>query len=109
MPTYHNTFTTITSQISDGSTPLTVFSTVDEAKSYFYTAEALACTADNTSRVEWQLVADENGDNTKLKRTEGFNTSGIGDTYNTTKTNLINAGNWTANPYTSELVDDHLF
>ena len=102
-------FTIITSQIDDGSTPLTVFATVEEAKSYFYTAEALACSENHSTRVAWQLMSDGNGDNTKLKRTEGFDTSGIGETYNTTKNNLISANNWTKNPYTTESSTDHLF
>jgi len=108
MPTYHNMFTTIFSQ-NDGSTSPTVFATVDEAKSYFFTAAALSCVDNNTSQVAYQLVADGNGDFTKLKKTEGFDTSGIGDTYHTIKTDLINAGNWGANGYTTEDSEDHLF
>ena len=106
---YHNKFTVITSQIFDGSTALTVFSSIDQAKNFFYTADALSCCDNHTSRVEYQLVADENGDNTKLKRTEGFDTSGIGDQYNTTKDTLLNAGNWANNPYTTAVSEDHLF
>jgi hypothetical protein len=102
-------FTKIFSQISDGSTPLIVFANVDEAKSYFFSADALSCIDSHTSQVAYQLVADENGDNTKLKKTEGFDTSGIGETYNTVKTALIEAGNWGINGYTIEDSTDHLF
>jgi hypothetical protein len=106
---YHNKFTVITSQIFDGSTALTVFSSIDQAKNFFYTTDALSCSDNYSSRVEYQLVADENGYNTKLKRTEGFDTSGIGDQYNEIKNDLLNAGNWGNNPYTTTESADHLF
>jgi len=109
MPTYHNMFTTINSQIDDGSTALTVFATIDEAKSFFWTAEALAVVDNYTSRVEYQLVADANGDYTKLKKTEGFDTSGIGATYNTQKDALLSSDSWGKNGYTKENSEDHLF
>lgn len=109
MPAYHNTFTTINSQIDDGSTAPTVFATIDEAKSYFWTAEALAVVDTYTSRVEYQLVADANGNNTKLKKTEGFDTSGIGDNYNTQKDLLLSSNQWGKNGYTKENSEDHLF
>ena len=38
--------TTITSQIDDGSTALTEFSSVQEAKDWFYTAQAQQCSED---------------------------------------------------------------
>lgn len=109
MPTYHNMFTAILSQIDDGSTAPTVFATIDEAKSFFWTVEALAVVDNYTSRVEYQLVADANGDYTKLKKTEGFDTSGIGDTYNTEKDALLSSNQWGKNGYTQERSEDHLF
>jgi hypothetical protein len=108
MSTYHKTITTIFSQVDDGSTPLTVFATVDEAKSYFWTTEALAVVDSHTGQVAYQLVADANGDNTKLKKTEGFD-AGAGVDYNSNKTSLINSNGWGNNPYTTESSEDHLF
>jgi hypothetical protein len=109
MPTYHNMYTTIFSQIDDGSTALTVFTSIDQAKSFFFTTSALAVIDTHTSRVEYQLVADANGDNTKLKKTEGFDTSGIGDTYNTQKDALLSSNNWGNRGYIDETSTDHLF
>ena len=52
--------------------------------------------------LEWALVADDNGDNTKLKTTFAFGTKGVGtaeaddwaEQYNTRKTTLKNANNY---------------
>ena len=44
--------TTITSQIDDGSTALTEFSSVQEAKDWFYTAQAQQWSEDNSNKVE---------------------------------------------------------
>ena len=68
--------TTITSQIDDGSTALTEFSSVQEAKDWFYTAQAQQCSEDNSNKVEYQVMADGNGKNTKLKRTEEWLSDG---------------------------------
>ena len=101
--------TTITSQIDDGSTALTEFSSVQEAKDWFYTAQAQQCSEDNSNRVEYQVMADGNGKNTILKRTEEWLSDGSGQVYNNAKIQLIDDGNWSANQYTSDLSDDHLF
>jgi len=88
---------------------LTIFSSVDEAKSFFWSTDALSCVDTNTSQVQYQLVADGEGNNTMVKKTEAWDTSGIGDTYNTLKTNLINSNNWGITGYTTENSTDHLF
>ena len=109
MAKYHNMFTIIASQFDDGSTALTEFSTTDEAKEYFWTTEALAVQDTYTSEVQYQLVADDNGKFTKVKKTEGFDGSGIGDTYNTKKHALLSSNNWGKFGHTSETSTDHLF
>jgi hypothetical protein len=87
-------YTSIASQLDDGSTALTVFADIDTAKSWFYTANALQCSVDYCSRAEYALVADGNGQNTQLKRTEEFDNSGNGQLYNNRKIELIGAGDW---------------
>lgn len=114
-----NKFTSHFSQVDDGSTPLTIFSSIDQAKSYFYTTEALAVWDECGTTLQWALLADGNGDNTKLKVTVDFGTKGNSDIaeaddwaglYNSRKTALIDSNGWFANP-TSVAVDqtDHLF
>jgi hypothetical protein len=87
-------FTSIASQLDDGSTALVVFNSVTEAKNWFYTANAQQCSEDYTVRVEYGLVADGNGNNTQLKRTEEFDLSGNGQKYNNRKIELITANDW---------------
>ena len=89
-----NKYTNIMSQHDDGSTALTIFTSVQQAKDYFLTANAQQCAVDNSTQVEYALVADDNGDNTKLKRTLGFDLSGQGQTYNNRMIELINADDW---------------
>jgi hypothetical protein len=103
MPNSDNTYGTfnkrthILSQIDDGSTALQNFADVDAAKSYFYTTDALSVWETNCTNLQWALVADGNGDNTKLKITFDFGTKGgqidpaddWAELYNTAKTNLI--------------------
>ena len=71
-----NKQTSIFSQIDDGSTALTVFADTDAAKSFFFTTEALAVWDETCTTLQWALVADGNGDNTKLKVTFDFGTKG---------------------------------
>lgn len=113
-----NKQTSIFSQVDDGSTALTVFADTNTAKSYFYTTEALAVWDETCTTIQWALVADGNGDNTKLKVTFDFGTKGTPDIaesddwagqYNSRKTALINSNGWAANAYTSESSEDHLF
>ena len=108
MPNSDNTFgtfnkrTKIISQKDDGSTALTVFSNVNEAKAFIFTDDALTMLDECCTVLEWALVADDNGDNTKLKTTFAFGTKGVGtaeaddwaEQYNTRKTNLKDANNY---------------
>jgi len=70
------------------------------------------------TNLQWALVADANGDNTKLKVTFDFGTKGSFDItasndwagqYNSRKDALMSAGNWGNNGYTTENSTDHLF
>ena len=124
MPNSDNTYgtfnkqTSIFSQVDDGSTALTIFASEDAAKSHFFTTEALAVWDETCTTLQWALVADGNGDNTKLKVTFDFGTKGTSNIaeaddwagqYNSRQTALINSDGWGANPYTYESSTDHLF
>ena len=108
-----NKYTSTMSQHDDGSTVLTIFSTVQQAKDYFLSANAQQCITDNSTQVEWALVEDDDGNNTKLKTTVGFDLSGQGQAYNNRMIELINADDWGAgNHYTTVEASDsseHLF
>lgn len=123
MPNSDNTFgtynkqTKIISQIDDGSTALTVFADTDAAKSYFFTDNALTVIDETCTVLEWALVADGNGDNTQLKTTFAFGTKGNSDIaesddwaeqYNSRKTTLIDAEDWTKVQCTFTDSSDHL-
>ena len=110
MPNSDNTYgtynkqTKIISQVDDGSTSLTTFANVNAAKAFFFTHEALTVMDETCTVLEWALVADDNGDNTKLKSTFAFGTKGSpsiaeaddwASQYNSRKTALINSGGWT--------------
>lgn len=101
-----NKYTNIMSQVQDGSEPLTIFTTVQQAKDYFLTANAQQCAVDHSTQVEYALVADDNGDNTKLKRTLGFDLSGQGQDYNNRMIELITANDWGKLSATSALSVD---
>lgn len=98
-----NRYTNIISQnntgYEDGGAPaLTIFTTVDQAKNFFFTANALQCMEDHSTQVAWALVADANGDYTRLKRTLGFDLSGQGQQYNNRMIELIAANDWGVSP-----------
>jgi len=107
------------SQVDDGSTALTVFADTDTAKSHFFTAEALAVWDECCTTLQWALLADGNGDNTKLKVTFDFGTKGTPNIaeaddwsgqYNSRKTALIDSNGWFKNPTTvTPDQEDHLF
>lgn len=97
---------------------LQIFANVDEAKSYFLTADALTVIDDCCTNIQWALVADDNGNNTKLKVTFDFGTKGTPDIaeaddwagqYNSRKATLQNNNNWVNNGYTVADSSDHLF
>ena len=99
-----NKQTKIISQISDGSTALTVFANVDAAKSHFFTDSAITVMDECCTILQWALQADGNGDNTQLKTTFAFGTKGSptiaeaddwAGQYNSRKTALKDAHNWT--------------
>lgn len=120
----YNKQTKIFSQIDqefstkDGFFPRTVFANVDEAKTYFFTTEALSIWNDCCTNLQWALVADENSSNTKLKVTFDFGTKGSGISaaddwagqYNSRKQALLDAGesNWFKQG-SIESSTDHLF
>lgn len=114
-----NKKTTIFSQIDDGSTALTTFATVAEAKAFFLTAEALAVYDECCTELQWALVGT-----TGLKCTMAFGTKGgniaagsdwAGE-YLSRINSLMAAGRW-ASPWANkksasrdtEESDSHLF
>ena len=97
-----NKQTIIISQVMhDGSTAPKVFSSIEEAKTYIFTAEALAIYDDTATELQWALVNEGSG-NTALKKTFGFGTKGAGvdpaddwaEQYNTRKQPLLDSGTW---------------
>ena len=90
----------------------TSFSTVDEAKAFFYKADALSVFDECCTELEWSVV-----DSTKLKYTMTFGTKGGDITpendwagqFNSRKQALIDSDNWGNCGYTTEEVTDHLF
>ncbi len=107
-----NKRTQVLSQIDDGSTALTTFATVAEAKSWFYTDAALAVFDECCTELQWALVGT-----TGLKYTMTFGTKGgqiaaaddWSGQFNSRKTVLIDSDNWAKNPYTTQELDSHLF
>jgi len=125
MPNSDNTYGTFNkrtshfSQSNDGSTVLTVFANTDEAKSHFFTADALAVWDECCTTLQWALMADGNGDNTMLKVTFDFGTKGTPNLaeaddwagqYNSRKQALSDSDGWFANQTTvAPDQTDHLF
>jgi hypothetical protein len=107
-----NKRTEILTQIDDGSTAPTTFATVAEAKSYFYTDNALAVHDECCTELQWALVGT-----TGLKFTMTFGTKGgniapaddWAEQYNSRKTALRNSNNWVKNPCSFQETDSHLF
>lgn len=107
-----NKKTSIYSQIDDGSTALTNFASVAEAKSWFFTDAALALYDECCTQLQWALVGT-----TELKKTMAFGTKGgqiaaaddWAEQYKSRKTSLINSNNWAKNVYTHEESNSHLF
>jgi hypothetical protein len=107
-----NKRTTIFSQIDDGSTALTIFATVAEAKAFFFTAEALAVFDECCTELQWALVGTTGLKQTMTFGTRGGNIAAADDwagQYNSRKTALRNSNNWAKNGYTTQEVDSHLF
>ena len=86
--------TTIISQWEEDSTASQAFTTLDGAKDFYLTANAQECNEDHTTQVAYAIMADDNGNNTKLKMTLGFDNSGQGAAYNLRFIELLNANDW---------------
>lgn len=107
-----NKRTQILTQIDDGSTVPTTFATVTEAKSFFYTDNALAVFNECCTELQWALAGTTGLKYTMTFGTKGGNIAAADDwagQFNSRKTALINANNWSKNPYTTEEVNSHLF
>lgn len=101
--------------------PKNVWSTVDEAKNFIFTSEALAVIDETCTRVEYQVVNDGDGNATQLKMTWAFGTKGgniaaaddWAEKYLSRKNALLSTNSWTKNPSDVVLVStdstDHLF
>jgi len=113
----YNKRTQILSQIDDGSTALTNHADVAAAKSFFYTVDALAVFDECCTQLQWSVENDGNGNATQLKYTMAFGTKGGNITeaddwagqFNSRKQALINSTGWSANPYTTQESNSHLF
>ncbi len=68
----HNKVTTIFSQPYDGSTALTTFSSVAEAKNYYFTTAAQTVIDECATQLQWSVVNDARDDATSLKLTIAF-------------------------------------
>ena len=102
--------TTITSQIQNVNQPIEIFENLQQAKDWFYKSSAQKCSEDYCSRVEYALILDENGENTRLKRTEEWPLDGSAQLYNERKIELIKKNKWGNNiPYEHTTSEDHLF
>jgi hypothetical protein len=108
-----NKKTQILSQYDDGSSPIETFADVEAAKSWYYTDAALAVFDECCTELQWSVV-----DNSKLKYTMAFGTKGTANIseaddwagqFNSRKTALRDAENWSNNQYFTEEVDSHLF
>jgi hypothetical protein len=107
-----NKRTHLLTQIDDGSTALTTFATIAEAKSFFYTDTALVVFDECCTELQWSLVGT-----TSLKYTMTFGTKGgsiakaddWAEQFNLRTTALINSMNWAKNPHHTEEVNNHLF
>ena len=107
-----NKRTQILTQIDDGSTALTTFATVSEAKAFFYTTEALAVFDECCTELQWALVGSTGLKYTMTFGTKGGNIAAADDwagQFNSRKTALITANNWARNLYTTQEVNSHLF
>lgn len=82
MPNSDNTYgtynkqTKIYTQPEDGSSILRVYESVDDAKGYIFTTEALAVFDECCTNLQWSVIADDSGNNTWLKVTFDFGTKG---------------------------------
>ena len=95
----------------------TVHANVDAAKSFYFTAEALAVFDECCTELQWALIADDNGGNTWLKVTYSFGTKGAPTTeeddwagqFNSRMQALRDSNGCTNNSYQAVDSTDHLF
>jgi len=73
-----NKITHIAAQPYDGSTALTTFSSVDDAKAFYFTADAITIFDETCTELQWEVINDSRGDATSLKWTMAFGTKGTG-------------------------------
>lgn len=73
-----NKITHIAAQPYDGSTALTTFSSVDEAKAFYFTTDAITIFDETCTELQWEVINDSRGDATSLKWTMAFGTKGTG-------------------------------
>jgi len=112
-----NKRTQILSQLDDGSTTATTFSSVTEAKDFFYTTDAQTVFNECCTQLQWSVENDGEGNATRLKYTMSFGTKGgnIAEAddwagqFNSRKQALIDSTGWSENPYTTAESDSHLF
>ena len=107
-----NKRTQIFSQIDDGSTALTTFATVSEAKAFFFTAEALAVFDECCTELQWALVGTTGLKHTMTFGTKGGNIAAADDwaeTYHSRRNALVVANQWIKKPHDTQQVDSHLF
>ena len=71
-----NKITHIAAQPYDGSTALTTFSSVDEAKAFYFTTDAITIFDETCTELQWEVINDSRGDATSLKWTMAFGTKG---------------------------------
>tara|TARA_R110000803_G_scaffold201946_1_gene266884 strand:- start:446 stop:1099 length:654 start_codon:yes stop_codon:yes gene_type:complete len=95
----------------------TVFANTDSAISHFFTSDAQAVFNECCTDLQWALVADDNGDNTKVKYTMSFGTKGPGTSkendwagqFNSRKKTLIDNSGWSVISFGTANSTDHLF
>jgi len=109
-----NKRTEILTQTDDGSTTLTTFATVAQAKAFFYTDAALAVFNECCTELQWALVGTTGLKYTMTFGTKGGNIAAADDwaeQFNSRKTALGNSGNWAKYGYKYSLqhTDSHLF
>ena len=108
MPVNSKITTVLTQKLKDNQT-IKTFENLQEAKDWFFTANAQKLSADYCLKVQWALVQDENGNNTKLKKTEEWGLDGSAQVYNNKKIELIGVDDWNTNDFHHETSDYHLF
>jgi hypothetical protein len=93
-----------------------IHANTSDALNHFLTSEGQAVFNECATQLQWELVNDDNGDATGLKHTAAFGTKGNNDPendwaeqYNSRKTALINANNWSATGFVATPSEDHLF